>query len=170
MNDDNENTVNQVFDDKGPLKGKGWTVRQWRDDARSRLEQVYSQMAELVAETDSIVGREFGLKLYALRDAKQLRWRFTRGRHATWSSVEPALAQMAPALSRWYRQAQEAAQILNHREQVIRYELKTVDRLLNHGQDREARTYLTTVGKGFGGGRPQRTHDPSEYKTAAAAE
>lgn len=154
MNDDNDKSVNQLFDSKGPLKGKGWTVRQWRQEAQDRLEQLYALMLELVAETDSIAGRSFGLRLYALRDARQLRWRFRQGQHATWARIEPQLAQMSPALAQWYRQAQESAQILNHREQVARYELKTVDRLINLGQDRAVKEYRSTVGRGFGGGRP----------------
>ncbi|MFT3819796.1 MAG: hypothetical protein QM750_19660 [Rubrivivax sp.] len=168
--DDNNQTdiVKQVIDDKGPLKGKGWTVRQWRDDAQSRLDQIYAEMAILVAETSSIAARTVGLKLYSLRHARQLRWRFTNGRHATWPQVEPSLAQMSPALAQWYREAQEAAQVLNHREQVVRYEIRTVERLLLYGKEREARPYKATVGTGFGGGRPPKAKSPSDGSFAAA--
>jgi hypothetical protein len=150
---DVRDAVNQVIDLKGPLKGKGGSLAQWRADTEARLDEVYKAMAQLSAESKTIEGRAFGLHIYSLRDAKQLRWRMTSSAHATWAKVEPMLVGMAAGLAQWYRQAEEVAQVLNHREQVLRYELKTVERLITVGERRPA-SYVGTVGRGTGGGRP----------------
>ncbi len=146
-------SVKPVIDLKGPLKGKGGSLAQWQRDTEARLKEVYDEMTLLSEESKSIEGRKFGLYVYALRDAQQLRWRMTSSRHATWAKVEPMLGSMPPGLAQWYRKAEEVAQILNHREQVLRYELKTVCRLMS-GVARIPRGYNTTVGRGAGGGRP----------------
>jgi hypothetical protein len=146
-------TVSQVLDYKGPLKGKGGSLAQWEQDVTDRLAQLYQEMAQLADESTSIEGRRFGLKVYKLRASRQLRWRMTTSAHATWKKVEPMLKDLGDGLAQWYRQAQEVAQILNHREQVLRYELKTVQRLATVGA-RAPHAYRTTVGRGFGGGRP----------------
>jgi hypothetical protein len=147
--------VKHVVDPKGPLKGKGESLAQWRADAHERLQQVYAAMHQLAAESRSIAGRAFGLNVYTLRSGRQLRWRMTSGSHATWERIEPLLDAQPAGLARWYRQAQEQALILNHREQVLRYEVKTVDRLIALGAPRAARAYRSTVGRGAGGGRPR---------------
>jgi hypothetical protein len=147
--------VKPAIDPKGPLKGKGESLAQWRADAHERLQQVYAAMHALAAESRSIAGRSFGLNVYSLRSGRQLRWRMTSGRHATWERVELLLDAQPAGLARWYRLAQEQALILNHREQVLRYEVKTVDRLIALGAPRAARAYRSTVGRGAGGGRPQ---------------
>lgn len=148
--------VNPLLDPKGPLKGKGESLAQWRTDAHERLQQVYAAMHQLAAESRSIAGRSFGLNVYTLRDGRQLRWRMISGRHATWERIEPMLDAQPAGLARWYRQAQDQALILNHREQVLRYEAKTVTRLIALGAARASRAYRSTVGRGAGGGRPQR--------------
>jgi hypothetical protein len=158
---DIKNTVNQVIDLKGPLKGKGGSLAQWQSDVKDRLEQVYQEMELLGAESKSVEGRRFGLYVYGLRSGRQLRWRMTNSAHATWERVEPLLDQVSDGLAQWYRQAQVVAQILNHREQVLRYELKTVERLMvsggASGGARVPRDYRMSVGRGAGGGRPRRT-------------
>ncbi|CAD5366556.1 hypothetical protein RA210_U10384 [Rubrivivax sp. A210] len=153
--------VKQVFDLKGPLKGKGGTLAQWRDDTQARLAEVYAEMAQLSTESRSIDGRQFALYVYRLRDASQLRWRMKNKDHATWPVIEPLLADMAPGLAQWYRRAEEVAQILNHREQALRYELKTVCRVISVGP-RTAQSYRGSIGRGVGGGRPR-----SKSSTAA---
>ncbi|MBL8344910.1 MAG: hypothetical protein JNN03_05680 [Rubrivivax sp.] len=153
--DPSTTNVKPVVDPKGPLKGKGGSLAQWRADAHERLQQVYAAMHQLAAESRSIAGRSFGLNVNTLRDGRQLRWRMTSGRHATWERIGPLLDAQPAGLARWYRQAQEQALILNHREQVLRYEVKTVDRLIALGAPREARAYRSIVGRGAGGGRPQ---------------
>ena len=150
---DVQDVVNQVIDLKGPLKGKGGSLAQWRSDTECRLGEVYKAMAQLSEESKTIEGRQFGLHVYSLRDARQLRWRMTNSKHATWAKVQVLLDQMAPGLAQWYRQAEEVAQVLNHREQVLRYELKTVERLITVG-DRRPISYVATVGRGAGGGKP----------------
>lgn len=154
---DNQDMVKQVIDLKGPLKGKGGSLAQWLADTEDRLREVYSEMEQLALESRSIEGRAFAMYIYKLRDARQLRWRLGTGSHATWAKVERRLADMAPGLAQWYRQAEEVAQILNHREQVLRYEIKTVQRLMTVGA-RPLRTgaYISKVGQGVGGGRPTR--------------
>jgi hypothetical protein len=152
-------SVNQVIDLKGPLKGKGGSLAQWLSDVQLRLEQVYQEMETLAAEAKSVEGRRFGLYVYGLRTGRQLRWRMTNSAHATWQRVEPLLDKLPPGLAQWYRQAQEVAQILNHREQVLRYELKTVERLVSAGRGRVPRDYRMSVGRGAGGGRPRRQVD-----------
>jgi hypothetical protein len=152
MTKTDDQTAIHVHDLKGPLKGKGGTLAQWRREADKQLRDIWAAMDELALECSTIVGRTFGLKVYPVRDGRQLRWRLTSGRHATWDRVEPLLVSLAPGLAQWYQQAQEVAQILNHREQVARYELKTVDRLIN-GSSRQPRPYRGEVGRGAGGGR-----------------
>lgn len=169
---DIKNPVNPVIDLKGPLKGKGGSLAQWHADVKDRLEQVYQEMELLATESKSVEGRRFGLYVYGLRSGRQLRWRMTNSAHATWERVEPLLAQIVDGLAQWYRQAQVVAQILNHREQVLRYELKTVERLMSaaggpggaggtgNGRGgrgaRVPRDYRMSVGRGVGGGRPPR--------------
>jgi hypothetical protein len=143
---------NQVTDYKGPLKGKGVTLAQWRLDVTDRLAVIYQEMAQLADESASIQGRRFGLRVYKLRDALQLRWRMTNSAHATWARIEPLLAVVPEGLAQWYRQAESLAQVLNHREQALRYELKTVQRLETIGP-RIPRTYGASIGRGMGGGR-----------------
>jgi hypothetical protein len=151
---DDLDSVNQVIDLKGPLKGKGGSLAQWGTDCETRLQEVYAAMAQLAGESASIEGRRFGLHVYKLRDARQLRWRLTNSRHATWKTVEPMLGGLSPGLADWYRQAEEVAQVLNHREQVLRYEFKTVQRLKTVGARGAHYSYTQTVGRGVGGGRP----------------
>ena len=107
----------------------------------------------------AVEGRRFGLYVYGLRSGRQLRWRMTNSAHATWERVEPLLDKVLEGLAQWYRQAQVVAQILNHREQVLRYELKTVERLSSAGGMRVPRDYRMSVGRGAGGGRPRRDQD-----------
>lgn len=152
---DDQVIVKQVIDLKGPLKGKGGSLAQWLKDTQGRLQELYAEMEQLTLESRSIEGRAFAMYVYKLRDARQLRWRLATGKHATWATVEQRLGDMAPGLAQWYRQAEEVAQILNHREQVLRYELKTVHRLMTVGA-RKVRPFKATVGQGFGGGRPSR--------------
>ena len=149
----NKKGVKQVIDLKGPLKGKGETLAQWRSDAVDRLAQVYRDMAVLAAESKTVEGRQWSLNVYILRDSRQLRWRMTDSRHATWARIEPLMKSLPPGLVRWYTQADEVAQILNHREQVIRYEANTVERLMNR-KLRVPRAYVGDKGRGVGGGRP----------------
>lgn len=151
--DAQEIVVNQVADLKGPLKGKGGSLAQWKDEVLDKLERLHAEMAMLSNESGSIQGRSFSLKVYSLRSSRQLRWRMTSSKHATWSRIELLLPNLSPGLVDWYQAAQVVAQILNHREQVLRYELKTVERLMATGP-RVARQYRSSVGRGVGGGRP----------------
>lgn len=157
---DDLDSVKQVIDLKGPLRGKGGSLAQWRTECEAKLREVYAAMAQLSGEATSIEGRRFGLHVYKLRDARQLRWRLTNSRHATWKTVEPMLSALAPGLAEWYRQAEEVAQVLNHREQVLRYELKTVERLKTVGARGAHYSYVQTVGRGVGGGRPAHRKTP----------
>ncbi len=143
--------------------GKGGSLPQWHDDVCERLQQVYQEMELLAVESKSIQGRRFGLHVYWLRSGRQLRWRMTSGVHATWTRVAPLLAQTPDGLARWYRQAQLLALVLNHREQVLRYERKTVERLITAADApgdlsgaRVSRDYRMGVGRGVGGGRPHK--------------
>ena len=125
---DNDN-VNQVHDLKGPLKGKGGALAQWRADAARRLAQIHRDMEVLAAASKSIEGRKWSLNVYRARGNWQVRWRMTNGQHATWASIDALLATLPPGLARWYRLTEDAAQLLNHREQAGRYEVNTVARL-----------------------------------------
>lgn len=126
IHDDN---VNQVHDLKGPLKGKGGALAQWRADAARRLAQIHRDMEVLAAASKSIEGRKWSLNVYRARGNWQVRWRMTNGQHATWASIDALLATLPPGLARWYRLTEDAAQLLNHREQAGRYEVNTVARL-----------------------------------------
>jgi hypothetical protein len=152
---DDQVIVKQVIDLKGPLKGKGGSLAQWLKDTQGRLQELYAEMEQLTLESRSIEGRAFAMYVYKLRDARQLRWRLATGKHATWNTVQQRLSDLAPGLAQWYRQAEDVAQILNHREQVLRYEEKTVKRLMTVGaRPLRTKSYSSSVGQGVGGGRP----------------
>ena len=51
------NVVIQMLDLKGPLKGKGVYLAQWRRDAEDRLAEIYAQMEELAQRTRVVEGR-----------------------------------------------------------------------------------------------------------------
>lgn len=121
--------VKQVLDLKGPLKGKGGTLTQWRAEAAVRLAQIHRDMEVLAAGSKSIEGRTWSLNVYKARGSWQVRWRMTNGQHTTWAAISALLATLAPGLARWYRLTEDAAQLLNHREQAARYEANTVARL-----------------------------------------
>ena len=134
-----DKSVNQVMDMKGPLMGKGGMLAQWHADAAARLAQLHRDMAALAAASKTIAGRQWSLNICLLRDGRQLRWRMTGGRHATWEGIWPLMANLPPGLVRWYCEAEELAQWLNHRGQATRYELKTSERLIDkiqHNNDR----------------------------------
>ncbi|MCW5631913.1 MAG: hypothetical protein KIT17_01120 [Rubrivivax sp.] len=144
--------VKQLNDRKGPLKGKGGSLIQasrWRGHAQLHLQQVHAAMEELAAKSRSITGRTFGLHVYSLRDGRQLRWRLTCGRHATWQRIEPMLELQPAGLARWYGKAQEQALILNHREQALRYEVKTVDRLIELSAALPSRAFAALLDAGW---------------------
>lgn len=125
--------VTWVMDRKGPLKGKGGALAQWHRVAAHRLASVHGAMEALAQSTRAVQGRRWSLHVHKLRTpARQVRWREvspTRP-HTVWERIEPQLSQLAPGLAQWYRETQEIAQLLNHQEQVARYEVKTVARLL----------------------------------------
>lgn len=125
--------VKQVIDRKGPLKGKGGDLAQWHREATEKLAAVHQAMESLAQSVREVQGRRWNLNVYRLRTrAHQLRWRETGTgrRHSLWQRIEPELALLAPGLAQWYREVEDMAQILNHKEQVARYELKTITRLL----------------------------------------
>ena len=135
--------VNQVHDMKGPLKGKGASpLAQWQSEAATRLARVHAEMEAVAQLTRDVPGRDFALNLYKQRgDAKQLRWRMRDSRHSLWERIEPLLDELPPGLAQWYREVQEQSDVLNHREQAARYELKTVVRLVEQ-MPRRARSYI----------------------------
>lgn len=151
--------VKQVIDPKWPLKGKGVQLAQWARAADDRLSAIYAAMDELVQRTRTIEGRRFSLMVNKLRDARQLRWRFmavtegSAGRHATWDKIELLLPEFSAVLAQWYGEANELALVLNHQEQVARYECKTVQRLLQGRARIKTQVYTGEVGRGAGGGR-----------------
>ncbi|MGM9489540.1 hypothetical protein [Ideonella sp. YS5] len=133
--------VKQMIDRKGPLKGKGETLAQWHREAGEKLAAVHRAMDALAQSVREVKGRRWNLNVYKLRTkAHQLRWRETGigRRHSLWERIEPELSLLAPGLAQWYRETEEMAQILNHKEQVARYELKTITRLLE-GRPRAGR-------------------------------
>lgn len=160
--------VKPMIDPKGPLKGKGVSLAQWDRDAKDQLAQIRAEMVELMELTRTIEARRFGLMLYKLRAAHQLRWRFTskldnggQGRHATWEALQPLLPQLSPVLASWYEEVNALAVVLNHKEQVARYQCKTVQRLLDGKVTKDLRLH-GTVGRGVGGGRPRLVSSSTE--------
>lgn len=123
---------------KGPLKGKGASpLARWQADAASTLARVHAEMEALARSTQDIPGRDWALGLYKQRaDARQLRWRMRDSRHGLWERIEPLLCQLPPGLAQWYREVHEQSQVLNHREQAARYEVKSVARLSQQKQRR----------------------------------
>lgn len=120
---------------KGPLKGKGEALRQWTRTAEDRMTEVHQEMLRLhVSTRQAALADEHGtpsdtpfyLDIHTIskRGAKSLRWRLRGGAHATWDRIEPLLQSVAPSVAQHYREVNEAACILNAREQVARYELK----------------------------------------------
>lgn len=151
--------VDQMIDPKVPLKGKGGALAQWRREAEDRLAAMYRQMDDLARQTRAVEGRRFGLMVYKLRDARQLRWRFTSvsegtvGRHATWERIDAILREFSPVLAQWYRDMHDLALVLNHQEQVARYELKTINRLMAGHHGVELKSYRGYLGRDFRGDR-----------------
>jgi hypothetical protein len=131
---DNQQTVHQVLDNKGPLRGKGGMLAQWHAQTTARLTRLERDMAALAAESRTIAGRQWSLNHCSLRGGQQLRWRLTSGQHATWADIAPLLANLPPGLASWYAEAEDLAQWLNHRGQAIRYEIKTIERLTHKTQ------------------------------------
>ena len=124
-------TAQPLPDDKGPLKGKGGALAQWRGQVQARLEQHRQAMSLLAQQTRDVQWRRFSLTLHKQRgQALQLRWRMGTGQHTVWARVLPLLAELPPTLAQWYAEQEEAAVLLNHQEQVLRHELKTVERLM----------------------------------------
>ena len=124
-------TVQPLPDDKGPLKGKGGALAQWRAQVQARLEQHRQAMSLLAQQTREVQWRRFSLTLHRQRGwACQLRWRMGSGQHTVWARVVPLLAELPPTLAQWYAEQEETAMLLNHQEQVLRHELKTVERLM----------------------------------------
>lgn len=125
--------VTQGVDRKGPLKGKGGALAQWHRQAAHKLATVHHAMQVLAQATREVQGRRWSLQVHRLRDtARQLRWREVSPprSHTVWECIEPELSQLAPGLAQWLRETQDSAVLLNHQEQVARYELKTIARLL----------------------------------------
>lgn len=125
---------------KGPLKGKGEALRQWNQLAIDRMAEVHQAMqqlhlvtrlAALPDERGTASVTPFYLDVHTIssRGAKSLRWRLRGGKHATWDKIEPMLAHLPPAVAQTYREYNEEATILNAREQVARYEIKTARKL-----------------------------------------
>jgi hypothetical protein len=108
-----DKSVTQVMDMKGPLRGEGGMLAQWRADAAARLAQLHCDMAALAAASKTIAGRQWSLNICLLRVGRQLRWRMTCGRHATWEGIWPLMANLPPGLVRWCCEAEELAQWLN---------------------------------------------------------
>lgn len=126
--------------EKGPLKGKGEALRQWNQLASDRMAEVHQAMQQLhivtrVAAlpdergTASVTPFYLDVHTISSRGAKSLRWRLRGGKHATWDKIEPMLAHLPPAVAQTYREYNEEATILNAREQVARYEIKTARKL-----------------------------------------
>lgn len=117
---------------KGPLKGKAHAVRQWLDEAQMRLDQIHSEMGDLSAESKQQISTysPWYMDVYTItkRGSKSVRWRMVGGAHSSWAKVEPLLAFVPPASAQWYRELNVRANLLNAREQVVRYEIKTAKR------------------------------------------
>lgn len=117
---------------KGPLKDKGVILARWDKDAEERLAQVRQEMKALAAYVVQIEAAPWILRLQTQRKvALQLLWRERGGQrqHFTWERIEPLLAQLPLGLAQWFWEIQEEVVILNHMEQVARYEHSTVQRV-----------------------------------------
>ncbi|MBW8837794.1 MAG: hypothetical protein JF605_22865, partial [Burkholderia sp.] len=117
-------------------------LAQWQSEAATRLARVHAEMEAVAQLTRDVPGRDFALNLYKQRgEAKQLRWRMRDSRHSLWERIEPLLDELPPGLAQWYREVQQQSDVLNHREQAARYELKTVVRLVEQ-KPRRSRSYI----------------------------
>lgn len=125
---------------KGPLKDKGVDdLRQWLKLAEARLADVHRQMTELRDETKVVdekgkrlPGRQASLDIYFLRhrDQATLRWRLAGGAHATWELVAPLTRSMNASEAQAFKEWNARADVLNVLEQVARYEVRNVRRLI----------------------------------------
>lgn len=125
---------------KGPLKDKGVDdLRQWLKLAEARLADVHRQMTELKDETKVVgekgerrPGRQASLDIYFLRhrDQATLRWRLAGGKHATWELVVPLTRAMNASEAQAFKEWNARADVLNVLEQVARYEVRNVRRLM----------------------------------------
>lgn len=127
-----QQTCQTLDSGKGPLKGKAHAVRQWLDEAQMRLDQIHKEMECLSAESKQQISNysPWYMDIYTItkRGSKSLRWRMVGGAHSNWTKVEPLLAFVPPASAQWYRELDMQANLLNAREQVARYEIKTAKR------------------------------------------
>lgn len=127
-----QQTCQTLDSGKGPLKGKAHAVRQWLDEAQTRLDQIHKEMECLSAESKQQISNysPWYMDIYTItkRGSKSLRWRMVGGAHSNWTKVEPLLAFVPPASAQWYRELDMQANLLNAREQVARYEIKTAKR------------------------------------------
>ncbi|KGM38747.1 hypothetical protein JY96_21535 [Aquabacterium sp. NJ1] len=100
--------------------------------AEARLADVHRQMNELRDETKAVEKRRVSLDVYFLRHRLQqsLRWRLAGGKHATWELVKPLLQTMNASEAQAYFEWNSRAEILNALEQVARYEVRNVQRLM----------------------------------------
>lgn len=122
--------VPQMWNDKGPLKGKGVELAQWHRESVNRLEAVRSRMQALAQSTVVVQAWRWCLTLHrSSLGAWRLRWRTSAWRTALWQSIDQQLSTLPPGLAQWYRETHAQAIVLNCREQIARHELRAVLRL-----------------------------------------
>ena len=114
------------------FKGKGRKAEAWLSEARARLAGIHGAMRALARETRAVRGHDFTLAVHARGRNGQitLRWRLTGqpARHVTWAAITSRVDGLPPALAQWYRRANAAALLLNHREMAARHELRLAER------------------------------------------
>lgn len=114
--------------------GKGEALR-WRNELIVAVAQVHAAMTTLHRATKAVRSRFFYLERFrrGQTGAVTLRWRRTTGRYVTWSTLQPSVRQLPPALRAWYAEAQQYAAWLNAQECALRHALGLAERLLREG-------------------------------------
>lgn len=111
---------------RGRLASAG---RTWERDVLDRMEAVHQAMARLADESRGIGGWQFALAAVRQGNGRLMRWRARRTSYSPWARVEASLATLPWPLAQWYRQAQDLAVELNHRDRALRFELGVARRL-----------------------------------------
>lgn len=122
--------------DKRPFKGKG--AGGWLALSQKALDRVLNDMEILAEETRRVSGSPWYLYRHYRRDTGQhfLMWRSYGAKqhiHLRWEQMQSVLKRMNKEQREWYREANDAAKLLNAREKAARTAVNLADGLLKEG-------------------------------------
>lgn len=99
-----------------------------------QLQNVRRTMDELSQQTRHIAGRSFYVEVHRKNkgECHRLVWRLGVGRngHTTWPALQEQRSALPVASQRYYAEVEEQIRWLNAREQVIRFAMQTLKKLI----------------------------------------